>query len=157
METRERSAGYVLYAVGERGERRYLLLRHCNGGHWGFPKGRIEPGEGEEQAALREAKEETGIGKIEPVPGFRMVSTYSFFRGNRSVSKEVVYLLGRVNMRNANLSEEHAEWQWLAYPEAQGTLTYADTRKVLHAADQYLKLKRTADLSQSSVDRPRNA
>ncbi len=134
----ERSAGCVLYAVGEGGERRYLLLRHRNGGHWGFPKGRIEWGEGEEKAALREAREETGINEIELVLGFRSVSAYRFIRNGAPVFKEVIYFLGRVDPADVVLSDEHVEWRWLPYPVAQKTLTYANTRKVLRAADRFL-------------------
>ena len=37
-----------------------LLLRKYNG-DWVLPKGKIEPGESHEEAALREVKEETGV------------------------------------------------------------------------------------------------
>ncbi len=137
----ERSAGFVLYAVDEGGEQRYLLLRHRNGGHWGFPKGRIEVGEEEEKAALREAREETGIDEIELVLGFRRISAYRFIRNGVPVFKEVIYFLGRVGPGDVALSDEHLEWQWLAYPYARETLTYADTRKVLRAADRFLQAK----------------
>lgn len=134
----ERSAGFVLYTLGEGGERRYLLLRHHNGGHWGFPKGRIESSEEVEKAALREAREETGIDEIELVPGFRMVSTYRFIRDGTPVFKEVIYFLGHVDPGDIVLSDEHVEWRWLPYPAAQKTLTYGNTRKVLRAADRFL-------------------
>jgi len=39
--------------------RSILLIQHEGG--YGFPKGRVEPGETEEQAALREGPEETGL------------------------------------------------------------------------------------------------
>lgn len=140
----ERSAGFVLYTCGKEGERRYLLLRHRNGGHWGFPKGRIEAGEPAGGAALREAKEETGIKKVEVIPGFCTVSTYRFLRDGAPVRKKVIYFLARAEPGDIVLSDEHVAWRWLPYPAAYRTLTYPDTQKVLRAAERFL-LTRAAD------------
>jgi 8-oxo-dGTP pyrophosphatase MutT (NUDIX family) len=40
---------------------KYLLVYGKKSGKWGFPKGHQEEGESEEETALRELKEETGI------------------------------------------------------------------------------------------------
>ncbi|MEA1871258.1 MAG: NUDIX domain-containing protein [Candidatus Bipolaricaulota bacterium] len=137
-EPEERSSGFVLYAL-EQGERRYLLLRHQNGGHWGFPKGHIEDGEGERDAALREALEETGIDLIEQVPGFREVNRYHFPCGGRSLLKEVVYFLGRVLPGEPVLSNEHLDGKWFPYAAACETITYEDARRILATAERHLR------------------
>ena len=56
----------------------YLLVRAKNQpeGCHGFPKGHMEPGETEEQTALREIFEETGI-RVRLVEGFRVVTEYA--------------------------------------------------------------------------------
>lgn len=136
-EPEERSSGFVLYAF-EQGERRYLLLRHKNGGHWGFPKGQIEDGEGEREGALREAREETGIDPIEQIPGFREVNRYHFLRDGRSLLKEVVYFLGCVLPGEPVLSNEHLDGKWLPYAMARETLTYEDARRILATAESHL-------------------
>lgn len=67
-----------------------LLIKH-NMGHWGIPKGHVEDGETEQETALREVFEETGI-ESEIVTDFREVISYSPKEG---VLKDVVYFLGK--------------------------------------------------------------
>jgi bis(5'-nucleosidyl)-tetraphosphatase len=135
---RERAAGLVIATGGETGSPFFLLLHHRNGGHWGFPKGKIEAGEAEADAALRETKEETGLAKIHLVPGFRMTSTYRFVRDQEMISKEVIYFLGWVDDDGVTLSSEHMAWCWLPYEAAREKLTYRETRTVLLEARKYL-------------------
>lgn len=52
----ERGAGGVVF--DDTGN--VLLLRHASG-HWVFPKGHVEAGETEIEAALREVREESGV------------------------------------------------------------------------------------------------
>jgi len=133
----ERSAGFVLYSV-DGGVRRYLLLRHRYGGHWGFPKGHIEGGESEMEAALRETREETGIDAVTVIPGFQEVSRYRFRRGNRPVFKENIYFLARAEHTRPVLSREHTQAEWLPYSEARERLSFADMRGILDLAEAML-------------------
>ena len=54
-----KSCGVIPYRL-ENGRRKYLLLKQ-NNGSWSFPKGHMEPGETEQQTALRELLEEAGL------------------------------------------------------------------------------------------------
>jgi len=138
-ESREYSAGFVIYHEGKDGKRNYLLLRHRAGRHWGFPKGRVEPGEDEEAAALRETGEETGIKRIERIPEFRVVSCYHFLRNNKPTRKEVAYFLGHTDKKHEPcLSDEHSEGKWLSCANAQRILTYSDARVVLRKAEEFI-------------------
>ena len=137
-EGEERSAGFVLYRRRD-GQRLYLVLRHRNGGHWGFPKGHIEPEEDELVAARREITEETGIERLRPLPGFRATSTYRFARGPRSISKSVVYFLAEAETGRVRLSSEHSDAAWLAADDAKRRLTYAEGRRVLDEAEARLE------------------
>ena len=136
-ESEERAAGFVLFTTGT-AERKYLLLRHLHGGHWGFPKGRIEEGEGSLDAARREVREETGIDSIESIPVFRWTSRYRFDRGGRSVRKTVEYFLGAAAEHTIELSAEHTRGQWMSYEIARRTLTHEENRRILDSAESLL-------------------
>ena len=73
---REKSAGAIIFRK-ENNETYYLLLRYRSG-HWEFPRGHIEAGETEEQAARREIKEETGIKDLKIIPGFKECTKFLF-------------------------------------------------------------------------------
>ncbi len=138
----ERSAGFVLFYEGAEG-RRYLLLRHSDGGHWALPKGRIEPAdESAEQTARRETLEETGIGRLNVVPGFRAVSRYRFARGEVIVEKRVEYLLAEAADTDVHLSREHSEASWVDTREAFARLTYPEAREILRRAEAALAAER---------------
>ena len=139
----EHCAGIVIYR-NESDGRRYLLLHHRDGGHWSLPKGHIEPGESPENAALRETREETGIADIEIIPGFRTVSRYQFTRGDTPVDKDVIYFLGRTTQQDVRISPEHTAWQWADYRTALATLTYDDTKQVLHHVERFFAETATA-------------
>jgi 8-oxo-dGTP pyrophosphatase MutT (NUDIX family) len=72
-------------------EKAYLILlqtNHC----WSFPKGHMEAGETEEQTALRELFEETGL-RAKLIPAQRAVSEYDLPPFAR---KQVVFFLGEI-------------------------------------------------------------
>ena len=56
-----RAAGGVISRRNERGEVEVLLVHRPHHGDWSFPKGKREPGETDEECALREVWEETGL------------------------------------------------------------------------------------------------
>jgi len=136
-EVDERSAGFVVYRDGSEG-RRYLLLRHREGGHWAFPKGRIEAGERPEEAARRELREETGITAPSEHDGLLGESRYVFRRNGRAVSKRVVYFLAEAPRESVSLSAEHSASVWLGLREASERLTFDEGRRILAAADARL-------------------
>ena len=78
----ERSAGTVIYREKE-GKTYYLLLHYPRGvrrptPYWDFPKGHLEKGEKPEEAAEREAAEETGLREIKFIDGFKETIKYFF-------------------------------------------------------------------------------
>jgi 8-oxo-dGTP pyrophosphatase MutT (NUDIX family) len=61
MPKETRSAGGIV--LGEHGT--IAMVQNRRGTQWLFPKGHVEPGETDEQAARREILEETGIGDLD--------------------------------------------------------------------------------------------
>src|SRR5262245_62687058 len=56
-----RAAGGVVVRQGENGAPEVLIVHRPAYDDWSFPKGKCEDGESEEEAAVREVEEETGL------------------------------------------------------------------------------------------------
>ena len=56
-----RAAGGLVRRRGANGVEEILVVHRPAYGDWSFPKGKLEPGEREEDAAVREVEEETGL------------------------------------------------------------------------------------------------
>jgi len=134
----ERSAGVIVFKTGEGGQKVYLLLDY--GKYWDFPKGHIEAGEDEREAALRELSEETGIAELELQDDFRHEIVY-FFRppGRGLVRKTVVFFLGEVESTNVKISHEHVGFEWLKGEEALARVKYPTAKEVMRAALNHLE------------------
>jgi 8-oxo-dGTP pyrophosphatase MutT (NUDIX family) len=130
------SAGVVVYRSNHDG-RIYLLL-HYPHGHWDLPKGKMEPGESQQQAALRELFEETGIQNAVLHEGFIISISYMFSQGKQLVRKTVYYFIAKTTSDQVTLSEEHIGHAWLPYEQAIEQLTFANAKEVLGKAEQFL-------------------
>jgi bis(5'-nucleosidyl)-tetraphosphatase len=126
----EKSCGAVVYnTLGSSLE--FLIIKHKNGEHWGFPKGHVEQGESEEETAIREVYEETGI-KIEITTGFTHRMKYSPKVGT---VKEVVYFIGASKDKDVKCQEsEIEEFKWLKLRDAVDSVTHENSRKLLREA-----------------------
>ncbi len=131
---REKSCGAVVYCQKDDGLH-FLLIRHRRGGHWSFPKGHVEDGESEEQTALREIREETGL-VVTLCKDFRHSVEYS---PKPNVKKQVVYFLGRAeDERLVRQEEEISDLKWMKSQEAQSAVTFKNDRMLLSLAREYL-------------------
>ena len=141
----ERSAGAVLfYQEGAKSEPEFLLLNYT-AGHWDFPKGNIERGEDELEAATREIREETGITGVEFIEGFRTVIDYRYRRSKRLVQKEVVFFLARAKTKQVVLSHEHVAFVWKKYEDATESVTYDNAKNLLAAARDFVRGRSAAN------------
>jgi bis(5'-nucleosidyl)-tetraphosphatase len=134
----ERSAGAVVFYLESEGAEPEFLLLHYTAGHWDFPKGNIEIGEQEMQAASREIREETGITDVEFIDGFRMKIDYRYRHGRRLAHKEVVLFLARTRTKHVVLSHEHVGFVWKKYEAAQDHLTFRNAKNLLKEAKDFL-------------------
>lgn len=128
---REKSCGVIVFHKNE------FLLLHYPSGHWDFPKGHVEKGEKEEDTAMREAKEETGL-DVEILPGFKETMKYFFKDKQGLVRKEVVFFLAESKDREVTLSKEHRGFVWLPFNEATEKVTYKNAKEILKKADEFL-------------------
>lgn len=109
---------------------RFLVL-HQQDGHWGFPKGRAEPGESPLDAARRECAEETGITEIAIDPDAQYIERYT----NGSAEKTVTYYLAETSARALTLqAAEVRDAVWLPFAEALARLTHTEAKEVLTEA-----------------------
>jgi 8-oxo-dGTP diphosphatase len=122
----------------------YLLLRRSNQkdygrGVWECVTGRVDQGEGFEDALHREVLEELGVTvQVEYILG-----TTHFYRGAPSPENElvgVVYLCSVEDHGAILIGPEHSEYRWLAAKEAIELLSASDpstrwTRRVIERAE----------------------
>ena len=145
----EKSAGFIVFRI-ENGIRKYLLLhKPANEKYresWGFPKGLIEKSENDLATARRETKEEAGIKDLEAIPGFREKVHFFYKREGKLVSKDVIYFLGETEQKEAKVSYEHKDYEWLAFDQATQRLTSKSDKEVFQKAEEFMKKPRS-DLS----------
>lgn len=137
---REFSAGVIVYyndRINDQPVRMYLLLNYRRG-YWDLPKGKLEQGETNLQAAIRELKEETGlVARI--LEGFEQSLSYMFKDPDGElVHKTVTYFVGNVSTKEVALSYEHLSYKWLPYKETIETLTYANAQQILSMAEHFV-------------------
>ena len=116
-----RAAGAVVFRRTERGVRLLVLRAYKN---WDFPKGLIEPGETELDAAKRETAEETGLADLDfpfgdahkdtlPYAGGKVARYFIAETGATEIELPVSPELGR---------PEHHEFRWVDREQARRLL-----------------------------------
>ena len=133
-----RAAGGVVYSYRPDGALCILLISDRHGART-LPKGHLEPGESDEDAALREIAEETGIVCTLERPIVRTrypVQKKGFWR-----DKEVAYFLARAPYAAPTpaLAEGITAAEWVPADAALASLTYAQVREVLRKALSLLR------------------
>ena len=110
-----------------------ILVGRAADDFWVLPKGTPELGETNEQVALREVSEETGVqtrilGKLGTI-------RYTFSRQGRRYSKEVLYYLMEAIGGDVSLHDhEYDDAQWFALDTAAEHLAYPNEADILRRA-----------------------
>jgi 8-oxo-dGTP pyrophosphatase MutT (NUDIX family) len=133
----ERSAGGVVV----RGEQVLVIVptrRAADGSRvLGLPKGHLDPGETQLQAAIREVREEAGV-EVEFIQDLGEVR-YWYSRGGRAVPKTVVFYLFRyLGGDPADHDDEVEDARWMELAQAQQALTYEGEREMVARARKSL-------------------
>ena len=109
-------------------EGRVLLVHRPRYDDWAFPKGKLDPGESFEDAALREVEEEAGV---RCTLGRELPSAKYEVRGR---PKLVRYWLMTPEAETAfEPNDETDEVRWLTPDEARALLSYDHDRELLAA------------------------
>ncbi len=130
----EKSCGAVVFREKDY-KKQILLIRHVNGGHWAFPKGHVEKGETEEQTALREILEETGLDVILD-NRYRQVVTYS---PRKDVIKDVVYFVAHAKSDSEGIAQEGeiSQIRWVDMHSAVEYVSFDNDKKILLGAIEH--------------------
>lgn len=101
-----------------------LVMRRASGtrctGAWEIVHGRVEPGERPEEAAVRELREETGLG----VDRLYNLTCQPFYLHRLATVQMSVVFVAFVGADAFQLGEEHDLAEWLAPDEAMGRLSW---------------------------------
>ncbi len=121
------------------GERRFLLVHHRKG-HWGFPKGHVEPEESPSETALRELAEETGVTDCRLLGDEVFIERYTFIsKKGQQVDKAVTFFIGLVDDPAVTVQpQEVQDHAWLTADQARDRLTFHEARELLGRVLTYL-------------------
>jgi 8-oxo-dGTP pyrophosphatase MutT (NUDIX family) len=133
----EVSAGAVV--IREYGDERQALVIRLRSSGYEIPKGHLEAGEDERQAALRELREESGLSSEVSIGCELATLEYSFQRDGKPVAKRVHYFLGRLADGSptafAALPDNVRERRWITRAElSEIALVHEDLRAIIAGA-----------------------
>ena len=134
----EKSCGGIIFYKTRRNTK-ILLVKNNNGRYWSFPKGHIEEGETEQETAVREIKEETGL-DVTIAGDFREISEYCPFG---KIRKRVVFFLGRAFTDNVKIQEEEIDsYIWVDLQQARKLCSYENDLRIIEKAETAIHLLR---------------
>jgi 8-oxo-dGTP diphosphatase len=121
-----RAAGGVVYRVRNNGATEVLLIHRPKYDDWTLPKGKLDPGETVEAAAIREVREETGYTtEIERRIG------ETAYRDRNGRPKRVTYFAMRPVSGEFEPNNEVDEVRWVTLDEAKELLSYTHDRDLV--------------------------
>lgn len=135
----EYSCGAVVF-TRENGCIRFVIIRSKEG-FYGFPKGHREGAESEEETALREILEETGL-TVTLLDGFRAEDYHPFACDGETRMKHVVYFLAKYAHQTPTAqASELDSIRLMDYDAAMNAFQFENSRRILSEAHQFLTTK----------------
>ncbi len=135
----ERSAGGVVVRIVAAAPR-VLLIRDPYR-KWGLPKGHLEGGEKEADAALREVREETGLRELILGPDLGEIDWTFRLRGRRIHKFCRFYLMNSPRGETRpQVTEGITECRWLHLEEAVDLVGYENARGVILQAAERIRV-----------------
>lgn len=131
----EKSCGAIVYRTRADGVIEYLVLYQHRSGTWSLPKGHIAAGETEQETALREVWEETGLNVILQ-DGFRRELSYTV---SAKALKHVVFFLAQAKGELSLGENEISDYIWAEKSAAIRRLGGRNMGKVVEAAEAFIR------------------
>lgn len=151
----EKSAGGVVF---RQNDGKFLIGKHSGYHKWVLPKGLVERGEAEIEAALREVEEEVGVKAevvgVTPIKTIeywyyadldlsgkttRRVKNYQEAGGAKTrIHKKVVFYLMELQEDLGKAGWEMSERRWVSYEEGRELLGFESEKEVLAAGQAEL-------------------
>ncbi len=137
---KEFSAGALIFRKKDQASE-FLLIFSNRNKEWGFPKGHIDAGETEKEAALREIKEETGLSDLRLIDGFREELVYKAVSNREAskgsvIEKSTVYFLCETKANDITVdADEITDFKWLMRNDALKLLTFDSLKEILRKGD----------------------
>ena len=124
-----KASGGVVWRRAPDGALELVLVHRPRYDDWTLPKGKLDPGESFEEAALREVEEETGY-RCKPLTELPHVS----YLDRKSRRKLVRYWLMEPLEGQFEPHGEVDELRWVTPDEADELLTYPHDKELVHKA-----------------------
>ncbi|NLL39034.1 MAG: NUDIX domain-containing protein [Clostridiales bacterium] len=131
----EISCGAVVF-TRKNDEILYVIVKSSEG-YYGFPKGHMEGNETEEETAVREIYEETGL-KVKIIPGFKTTDEHLLPK-KEGVIKRVIYFVSKYDNQEISYQKEELLGAYLmTYEEAMDAFQFESSKRIFSEANDFI-------------------